>query len=72
MNYFKAMRGPLDDIDFTCNGHMHVGNVGDFLRAGAAACGVAGSGLAGNGERPLEEIRAIANDIVAVVKEARA
>ncbi len=72
VNYFRAMRGPLDDLDFTCNGYMHVGNIGDFLRAGAAACGVAGDGLAGNGSRPLEEIRATAREIMAVVQEARA
>ncbi|GAB4569143.1 MAG: bifunctional 4-hydroxy-2-oxoglutarate aldolase/2-dehydro-3-deoxy-phosphogluconate aldolase [Anaerolineae bacterium] len=67
INYFKAMRGPLDHLDFTCNGHMHVGNIGDFLRAGATACGMAGDGLAGNGSRPIEEIRAIARDVAAIV-----
>ncbi|MBN1963032.1 MAG: bifunctional 4-hydroxy-2-oxoglutarate aldolase/2-dehydro-3-deoxy-phosphogluconate aldolase [Anaerolineae bacterium] len=71
VDYFKAMRGPLNNLAFTCNGHMHVGNVGDFLAAGAAACGVAGAGLAGNGSRPLEEIRAIARELVAIVKAVR-
>lgn len=71
VNYFRAMRGPLDDLAFTCNGYMHVGNIGDFLRAGAAACGVAGDGLAGNGSRPLDEIRATAREIMAVVQETR-
>jgi 2-dehydro-3-deoxyphosphogluconate aldolase/(4S)-4-hydroxy-2-oxoglutarate aldolase len=68
INYFKAMRGPLNHLDFTCNGHMHVGNIADFLQAGATACGVAGDGLAGNGSRPLPEIKAIAADIAAVVR----
>lgn len=72
VDYFKAMRGPLNDLAFTCNGHMHAGNVGDFLAAGAAACGVAGSGLAGDGSRPLEEIRAIARDLAAIVQAVRA
>jgi Entner-Doudoroff aldolase len=71
INYFKAMRGPLNDIDFTCNGHMHAGNVGDFLRAGAVACGVAGDGLAGSGNRPVEEIRAIARDLAGIVLDVR-
>lgn len=68
VNYFKAMRGPLDQLDFTCNGHMHVGNIEDFFKAGATACGLAGDGLAGNGSRPPEEIRAIARDVAAIVK----
>ncbi len=71
VNYFRAMRGPLNDLNFTCNGHMHVGNVGEFLQAGAAACGVAGDGLAGNGSRPLPEIHAIARDLAAIVREVR-
>jgi 2-dehydro-3-deoxyphosphogluconate aldolase/(4S)-4-hydroxy-2-oxoglutarate aldolase len=69
INYFKAMRGPLDSLDFTCNGHIHVGNIGEFLQAGATACGVAGNGLAGNGSRPLSEIRDIARDIAAIVRD---
>lgn len=68
VHYFKAMRGPLDQLDFACNGHMHVGNIEEFLRAGATACGLAGAGLAGDGSRPLEEIRAIARDVAAIVK----
>jgi Entner-Doudoroff aldolase len=72
VNYLKAMRGPLNDIDFTCNGYMHVGNVGEFLRAGAVACGVAGDGLAGSGSRPVDEIRAIARDLAGIVRDVRA
>ncbi len=68
IDYFKAMRGPLDHLDFICNGAIHVGNIGDFLRAGAAACGVAGDGLAGSGSRSLAEIGATARDIAAVVR----
>lgn len=68
LNYFKAMRGPLNQLDFTCNGNMHVGNIADFLNAGATACGLAGDGLPGNGHRPLEEIRAIARDVASIVK----
>lgn len=68
--YFKTMRGPLNHLDFTCNGNMHTGNIADFLAAGATACGVAGNGLAGQGSRPLSEIKAIAQDIAAIVKDA--
>ena len=72
VDYFRTMRGPLSDINFSCNGHMHLGNIADFLRAGAAVCGVAGDGLAGNGSRPLSEIRAIAHEMMALVREVRA
>lgn len=71
INYFKAMRGPLNHLDFTCNGHMHTGNIADFLRAGATACGMAGDGLAGDGRRPLEEIRAIAREVAAIVRDVQ-
>ncbi len=71
VDYFRTMRGPLDSITFSCNGNMHAGNIADFLRAGAAVCGVAGNGLAGNGSRALDEIRAIARDIAAIVRDVR-
>ncbi len=69
--YFKAMRSALDHIPFCCNGNIHTGNIGDFLRAGAVACGVAGDGLAGNGSRSLADIRAIANEIASIVRQVR-
>ncbi len=68
IDYFKAMRGPLNTLDFCCNGNMHVGNIADFFRAGATACGLGGEGLTGSGSRPLAEIRAIAQDVAGIVK----
>jgi 2-dehydro-3-deoxyphosphogluconate aldolase/(4S)-4-hydroxy-2-oxoglutarate aldolase len=55
LEYFKAIRAPLDHIHFICNGGMTDANVGEFLRAGAVACGMAGW-LTGSGAMPLDEI----------------
>lgn len=72
VSYFKTMRGPLNDFNFICNGGINAENIGAFLRAGAVACGVGGDALAGDGSRPVEEIRAAAARLVAEVREARA
>lgn len=45
--YLKILRGPLDDIDFVPTGGVSLENIGDYVRAGAAAVGV-GSQLVGN------------------------
>jgi 2-dehydro-3-deoxyphosphogluconate aldolase/(4S)-4-hydroxy-2-oxoglutarate aldolase len=55
LDYFKAVRGPLDHIAFCCNGGMDETNVGPFIKAGALACGMAGW-LTGDGSLPLETI----------------
>lgn len=70
LDYFKAVRGPLDEVKFMCNGGMHDGNVGDFLRAGAVCCGMAGW-LTGDGKLPLDTIRRRAQSLKRVVEEAR-
>lgn len=71
VDYFRTMRGPLDSITFSCNGNMHAGNIADFLQAGAAVCGVAGNGLVGNGSCSMDEIRARAREIAAIVRDVR-
>ncbi|MBN8637013.1 MAG: bifunctional 4-hydroxy-2-oxoglutarate aldolase/2-dehydro-3-deoxy-phosphogluconate aldolase [Anaerolineae bacterium] len=55
LDYFKALRGPLDHINFMCNGGTDDTNSFDFLKAGAVACGMAGW-LTGNGSTPLDVI----------------
>lgn len=70
LEYFKSLRGPLSHINFICNGGMTDQNVGDFLKAGAAACGMAGW-LTGDGSMPVVEVerRAIRlREIVTSVK----
>lgn len=53
LDYFKTVRGPLSHIKFICNGGMTDQNVGDFLKAGAVACGMA-AWLTGDGSMPLD------------------
>jgi 2-dehydro-3-deoxyphosphogluconate aldolase/(4S)-4-hydroxy-2-oxoglutarate aldolase len=70
LDYFKAIRGPLDHIPFCCNGAMDDTNVGTFIKAGAVACGL-GTWLTGDGTLPLETIarRAhILRDIVDAIR----
>ncbi len=55
VNYFKAIRGPLNNMNFLCDGGMNLENVGHFLAAGAFACGLV-EALTGTGQEPLEEI----------------
>lgn len=70
LDYFKAVRGPLDEVKFMCNGGMHDGNVGDFLRAGATCCGMAGW-LTGDGHLALDTIRRRAQTLRRIVAEVR-
>lgn len=55
VNYFKAIRGPLNSMNFLCDGGMNLENVGQFLSAGAFACGLV-EALTGTGEESAEEI----------------
>jgi 2-dehydro-3-deoxyphosphogluconate aldolase/(4S)-4-hydroxy-2-oxoglutarate aldolase len=41
--YLKAIRAPLDDLDFLTTGGIEVANIPAYLQAGAAAVGVGGS-----------------------------
>jgi 2-dehydro-3-deoxyphosphogluconate aldolase / (4S)-4-hydroxy-2-oxoglutarate aldolase len=70
VDYFKAVRAPLDHIQFCCNGGMDDSNVAAFIKAGAVACGMAGW-LTGSGSMPLDEIRRRAQTLTRIVSEAR-
>ncbi|RMF80470.1 MAG: 2-dehydro-3-deoxyphosphogluconate aldolase [Chloroflexi bacterium] len=70
IEYFKAVRGPLDHISFMCNGGINPDTVRQFISAGAVACG-AGSWLVGDGTRSLDSIRNRAKQITLAVEEAR-
>lgn len=54
--YLKALRAPLDDIAFVPTGGISTGNIGDYRRAGALACGI-GSALVTEPEQSLTELR---------------
>jgi 2-dehydro-3-deoxyphosphogluconate aldolase/(4S)-4-hydroxy-2-oxoglutarate aldolase len=53
--YLKALRAPLDDIEFVPTGGISARNISDYVRAGAAAVGV-GSALLTDNSQSVEEI----------------
>lgn len=55
VDYFKAIRGPLDHIKFMCNGGTNDVTVREFMEAGAVACGMA-NWLTGDGHMSLDVI----------------
>lgn len=54
-NYLKAMRAPLNDIDFVPTGGISIDNIAEYVHAGAAAVGM-GSKLVTNREQPSQEL----------------
>lgn len=70
LDYFKAVRGPLDHVKLMCNGGTNDKNVGEFMKAGAVACGMA-NWLTGDGHMPLETIRQRARILRDIVEEVR-
>jgi 2-dehydro-3-deoxyphosphogluconate aldolase/(4S)-4-hydroxy-2-oxoglutarate aldolase len=70
IDYFKALRAPLDHIPMMANGGTSDANVGDFIRAGALACGMA-NWLTGDGSWQPAEIVRRARLLVAIVGAAR-
>jgi len=56
VDYFKSVFGPLDHMQFMCNGGVNAENAHAFLKAGALACGLAGW-LTGDGTTSLDIIR---------------
>lgn len=70
LDYFKSVRGPFDEVLFMCNGGISDENAGAFLKAGAAACGVAGW-LTGDGTWPLDKVRQRADSLRRAVASVR-
>jgi 2-dehydro-3-deoxyphosphogluconate aldolase/(4S)-4-hydroxy-2-oxoglutarate aldolase len=54
-SYLKALRAPLDDIDFVPTGGISVENIADYAKAGAVAVGL-GSKLVLNREQSSEDL----------------
>jgi Entner-Doudoroff aldolase len=54
--YLKALRAPLDDVEFVPTGGITADNLADYVRAGAVAVGV-GSALIAGPQQSLDEIR---------------
>jgi 2-dehydro-3-deoxyphosphogluconate aldolase / (4S)-4-hydroxy-2-oxoglutarate aldolase len=53
--YLKALRAPLNDVDFVPTGGISVDNLADYVRAGAVAVGI-GSELIRGPQQSIEEI----------------
>ncbi len=53
--YLKALRAPLDDVDFVPTGGITPENMGAYVRAGAVAVGI-GSWLISSPDQPLSEV----------------
>ena len=68
--YLKALRAPLDDIQFIPTGGITPENVGDYIRAGAAAVGL-GSALITGPQQPATDLISRAQAIRAAWKEAK-
>jgi 2-dehydro-3-deoxyphosphogluconate aldolase/(4S)-4-hydroxy-2-oxoglutarate aldolase len=56
-SYLKAIRAPLNDIDFVPTGGVSLENVADYARAGAVAVGL-GSKLVVSREQPSNDLTA--------------
>lgn len=53
--YLKALRAPLNDVDFVPTGGISVENLAEYVRAGAVAVGI-GSELIRGSQQSIEEI----------------
>jgi 2-dehydro-3-deoxyphosphogluconate aldolase / (4S)-4-hydroxy-2-oxoglutarate aldolase len=70
VDYFKALRSPLDHIKFMANGGINPETVRAFIKAGAVACGAA-NWLTGDGSMSLDTIRNRAKQLREAVEEGR-
>ncbi len=70
VEYFKAVRGPLDHMKFMANGGIDPETTRAFIKAGAVAVGAAGW-LTGKGDMPLATIRQRAQQLKNAVAEGR-
>jgi 2-dehydro-3-deoxyphosphogluconate aldolase/(4S)-4-hydroxy-2-oxoglutarate aldolase len=68
--YLKAIRAPLDDIKFIPTGGITPENVGDYIRAGAAAVGL-GSALITGPDQSTDDLIQRARAIRNAWKEAK-
>lgn len=68
--YLKAIRAPLDDIKFIPTGGITPDNVGEYIRAGAAAVGL-GSALITGPDQPMDDLIKRARAIRNAWKEAK-
>ena len=68
--YLKALRAPLDDVDFVPTGGITPGNIGAYAQAGAAAVGVGSALIAGSGQS-LEDLHTRGKELIAAWRSVR-
>lgn len=68
--YLKALRAPLNHIDFAPTGGIDTDNIAAYVRAGAVAFGV-GSSLVKSGDADMAALTARAARMVSILREAR-
>jgi len=69
-SYLKALRAPLNDIDFVPTGGISLENIGDYARAGAVAVGM-GSKLVLNKEQTSADLTARAKALREAWEQAK-
>ncbi len=70
VEYLRAVRGPLNNFKFFCDGRIPIHKLKDFIAAGAVGCGQVES-LTGDGTEDPEVIKQKAIKLLADIKEAR-
>jgi Entner-Doudoroff aldolase len=68
--YLRALRAPLDELEFVPTGGVSADNVGDYAAAGAVAVGV-GSALVAGPDQPLADVARRARALRRAWREAR-
>ena len=68
INIIKDLRAPLPNLEIIPVGGVNAENLAGWLQAGAFACGIGGSLLAGIGEGDLARITRTARTLTDIVK----
>lgn len=68
----KAIKGPIPQANLMPTGGVDIGNVGEWIAAGAVAVGVGGSLVAGAKTGDYASITNLGREFIAKIKEARA
>jgi 2-dehydro-3-deoxyphosphogluconate aldolase / (4S)-4-hydroxy-2-oxoglutarate aldolase len=71
--YIKALKGPFPQIEMVPTGGVNLETIGDFLKAGASACGVGGELVDGKlvAAQKFDVIEQRAGQYLAAVAKAR-
>ena len=71
--YIKALKGPFPQIEMVPTGGVNLDTIGDFLKAGASACGVGGELVDGKlvAAQKFDVIEQRAGQYLAAIAKAR-